>query len=49
MAQMIAAGVPVHTRRAQQAPFHATLTTYSSPYNNSTAMQVHKPSAVLCG
>ena len=35
---IIAAGVPVHTRRAQQAPFHATLATYGSAYDNSTAV-----------
>ena len=35
---IIAAGVPVHTRRAQQAPFHATIATYGAAYDNSSAI-----------
>ena len=30
--------MPVRTRRAQQAPFHATLATFSSEYDNSSAV-----------
>ena len=33
-----AAGVPVPIRRAQQAPFHSTLCTFSSEYSNSSAI-----------
>jgi uncharacterized surface protein with fasciclin (FAS1) repeats len=35
---MIAAGVPVHTRRSQQAPFHVTLATFGASYENSSAV-----------
>jgi hypothetical protein len=35
---ILAAGVPVPIRRAQQAPFHSTLCTFGASYSNSSAV-----------